>query len=128
MPAPSITYWRTPRVDGSGQSILGKPTSHCKQRATQPCGLCAMLPGSGEKRLAGCFRHQADRERIVENERRVEQLVSCAGNSGDEGSAGLARKHSLVLRLQGRKAKLVYDGLPKLLFAADELGNLPWQQ
>ena len=88
-----------------------------------------MLLGSSEKGFAGCFRHQADREGIVENERRVEQLVGCAGDSRDEkGSAGLARKHSLVLRLQGRKTKLVYDGLPKLLFAADELGNLLRQQ
>jgi hypothetical protein len=75
-----------------GQPVFGKPAADRHHGAEQRRVQRAMIVGRGQDRLLRCLRHEADRDRVVEDHRRIEQLMRRAPDRGPQdrpaGSGG----------------------------------------
>ena len=86
-------------VDGPRQAVLGKPAPERHHGAEQARVQGAVLGDGGQDGRFRSFGNEADRHRISEDQRPIDELVRGAPDRGpQDGSAGRSGQHLSVAR------------------------------
>src|SRR5262249_47307953 len=81
-----------------GQAVLSKSASEREQRAKERRQRCTVLVGGRKNGVLKGLRHKPNRDRVLEDEGSVEQLVrGSAHRDANHGLAGLAGPHDGLL-------------------------------